>query len=32
MKTNFYDTCSLLLRSDDLFEQEENIMISSITI
>ena len=28
---NFYDTSSLLLRADDLFEKEENIAISSIT-
>lgn len=28
---NFYDTSSLLLRVDDLFQQEENVIISSIT-
>lgn len=31
MMINFYDTSSLLLRTDDLFEKEENIAISSIT-
>lgn len=29
---NFYDTCSLLLRMDDLFTVEENIVISSVTL
>ena len=29
---NFYDTCSLLLRVDDLFTVEENIVISSVTL
>ena len=29
---NFYDTCSLLLRVDDLFTVEENIIISSVTL
>ena len=33
MKTyNFYDTSSLLMRVDNLFEQDENIVISSITL
>ena len=33
MKTyNFYDTSSLLLKAGTLFEQEENIIISSITL
>ena len=30
--TNFYDTCSLLLRADNLFEVDEQIAISSITL
>lgn len=29
---HFYDTGSLLLRADDLFDKEENIIISSITL
>ena len=29
---NFYDTCSLLLKASTLFETEENIVISSITL
>lgn len=29
---NFYDTCSLLLRVDDLFTIPENVVISSITL
>ena len=29
---NFYDTCSLLLRADNLFEVDEQIAISSITL
>ena len=29
---NFYDTCSLLLKADYLFENDENIVISSITL
>ena len=29
---NFYDTSSLLLRASNLFEEEENIVISSITL
>lgn len=29
---NFYDTSSLLLKANDLFEEEENIVISSITL
>ena len=33
MKTyNFYDTSSLLLRAHNLFEQDEYIVISSITL
>ena len=33
MKTyKFYDTSSLLLKADKLFEEEENIVISSITL
>ena len=33
MKTfKFYDTCSLLLKADYLFQQEENMVISSITL
>lgn len=28
----FYDTCSLLLKVDNLFDTEENIIISSITL
>lgn len=33
MKTyNFYDTCSLLLKVNNLFENEENIVISSVTL
>lgn len=33
MKTyKFYDTCSLLLKADKLFDNEDNIVISSITI
>jgi predicted ribonuclease YlaK len=31
-KTKFYDTCSLLLDVDNLFQKEENIVISSITL
>jgi hypothetical protein len=29
---NFYDTNALLKRAGDLFEKEENIIISSITL
>ena len=29
---NFYDTSSLLLRANDLFDYEENVVISSITL
>lgn len=29
---NFYDTCSILLKADYLFQQEENIVISSVTL
>lgn len=32
MTKNFYDTCSLLLKAGNLFEQEENIILSSITL
>lgn len=32
MTKNFYDTCSLLLKAGNLFEQEENIVLSSITL
>lgn len=32
MKNNFYDTSSLLLIGDKLFSQEDNIIISSITL
>lgn len=32
MMYNFYDTCSLLLRADNLFSTEENIVISSVTL
>lgn len=32
MIANLYDTCSLLMRADDLFEKEEKILISSITL
>ena len=32
MTTNFYDTCSLLLKSGDLFEEENSFIISSITL
>lgn len=32
MKNNFYDTSSLLLLGDKLFSQENNIIISSITL
>jgi predicted ribonuclease YlaK len=33
MKTyNFYDTSSLLLKAGTLFEEEENVVISSITL
>ena len=32
MKINFYDTSSLLKQADNLFETEENIAISSITL
>jgi predicted ribonuclease YlaK len=32
MSFNFYDTSSLLLLVDTLFEKEENIIISSITL
>lgn len=28
----FYDTCSLLLKADNLFDEDENIVISSITL
>lgn len=31
-KFKFYDTCSLLLRAENLFDNEENIVISSITL
>lgn len=29
---NFYDTCSLLIKANTLFEEEENVVISSITL
>ena len=29
---NFYDTCSLLLKASSLFDEEENIVISSVTL
>lgn len=32
MKTKLYDTCSLLMRADNLFELEEKLAISSITL
>ena len=32
MTKNFYDTCSLLLKAGNLFEQEENMVLSSITL
>lgn len=32
MTKNFYDTCSLLLKAGNLFKQEENIVLSSITL
>ena len=30
--SNFYDTCSLLLKANNLFEKEEQFVISSITL
>jgi hypothetical protein len=32
MKIKFYDTSSLLLKANDLFENEEPFLISSITL
>ena len=32
MKNNFYDTSSLLLRCDDLFNDDEHLFISSVTL
>jgi predicted ribonuclease YlaK len=29
---NFYDTCSLLIKANTLFEEEENVVISSVTL
>ena len=31
-KFKFYDTCSILLKADFLFQDEENIVISSVTL
>ena len=32
MKNNFYDTSSLLLASEDIFNSEDRVIISSITL
>lgn len=32
MDYKFYDTCSLLLKADSLFEENEYIVISSVTL
>ena len=31
-KFKFYDTCSILLKANFLFQDEENIVISSVTL